>query len=164
MGITQVFRLGKHPEKDSDTVPPVVMEFTTTDMLETILNSARGEGMGKFFKQHIPEAYTKVYSNYIQIGIHMKETKQLNYRLRFEEHSLQLQVKEPSADQYRIIKLFPPKPVKNSKIEVQTLDDEDLIKPCEEDATNITIFLGEVKLEGGINQKSPRRNTRRYEP
>ena len=67
-------------------------------MVETILNSARGEGKGRRFKEHIPEAYAKVYSNYIQIGIHLKETKQLNYRLRFEEHTLQLQVKEATAD------------------------------------------------------------------
>ena len=81
MGITQVFRLGKHPKNSSDTVPPVIIVFTTTDMVETILNAARGEGLGRTFKEHIPEAYARVYSSYIQIGIHLKKTKQLDYRL-----------------------------------------------------------------------------------
>ena len=109
MGIAQVFRLGKHTEKGSDIVPPVIIVFTTIDMVETVLNAARGEGLGRNFKEHIPEAYAKVYSNYIQIGIHLKETQQLNYRLKFQEHTLQLQVKAPSSDQYRVIKMYTPK-------------------------------------------------------
>ena len=69
MGIAQVFRIGKHPEKGSETVPLVIIEFTTTDRVETVQNAARGEGLGRNFKEHIPEAYAKVYSSYIQIGI-----------------------------------------------------------------------------------------------
>ena len=51
----------EHSEKDSDTVPPVVMAFTTSDMVEQVLNSARGEGMGRFFKEHIPELSADQY-------------------------------------------------------------------------------------------------------
>ena len=97
------------------------MEFTTTYMVETILNSARGEGLGRLFKEHIPEAYAKVYRSYIQIGLYLKETKQLNYRLRFEEHTLQLQVKEATADQYRVIKSYNPKAAKNTKMVTESL-------------------------------------------
>ena len=101
-------------------------------MVETILNLARGEGMGRYFREHIPETYAKIYRSYIQIGIHLKETKQLNYRLRFEEHTLQLQVKEATADQYRVIQVYTPKPAKNSPIEAEPLTDQNPIKPTEE--------------------------------
>ena len=86
----------------------MIIIFTTTDMVETVQNAARGEGPGRNFKEHIPEAYAKVYSDYIKVGIFLKETQQLNYRLRFDEHTLQLQVKAPSSDQYRIIKVYTP--------------------------------------------------------
>ena len=102
-------------------------------MVETVLNAARGEGLGRNFKEHITEAYAKVYSSYIQIGIHLKETKQLNYRLRFEEHTLQLQVKAPSSDHYRVIKVYTPKAAKNSLIEAEPLGDGYPIQPTEED-------------------------------
>ena len=59
----QAYRLGKNPEKDNDPCPPVIIIFTTIDMVETVLNAARGKGLGKNFKEHIPEVYAKVYSD-----------------------------------------------------------------------------------------------------
>ena len=60
MGISQAFRLGKNPEKEGDPCPPVIIVFTTTEMVEIILNAARSEGLGNKFKEHIAEEYAKV--------------------------------------------------------------------------------------------------------
>ena len=47
MGISQAYRLGKNPVKEGDPCPPVIIVFTTTDTVETVLNAARGEYWGK---------------------------------------------------------------------------------------------------------------------
>ena len=47
MGISQAYRLGTNPEKEGDPCPPVIIVFTTTDMVETVLNASRGEGLRK---------------------------------------------------------------------------------------------------------------------
>ena len=57
MGITQAYRFGKNPEKDTDPCPPVIIFFNTTDMAEVILNAAREEGQSRNFKENIPEVY-----------------------------------------------------------------------------------------------------------
>ena len=57
MGITQAYRLGKNPEKDTDPCPPVIIFFNNTEMAEVILNAARGEGQSRNFKENIPELY-----------------------------------------------------------------------------------------------------------
>ena len=149
MGIAQAYRLGKNPEKESDPCPPVIIIFTTTNMVETVLNAARGEGLGKNFKEHIPEVYAKVYSEYIRVGLFLKETQQLNYRLRFEEHTLQLQVKKQTADQYRIIKVWTPKAAINTLVEIEELDNGEIIEPTEEDTQKITLTLGDIKMDQG---------------
>ena len=46
MGITQAFKLGKNQEKENYPCPPVIIIFTTTDMVETVLIAARGGGLG----------------------------------------------------------------------------------------------------------------------
>ena len=132
---------------EGDPCPPVIIVFTTTDMVETVLNAARGEGLGKNFKEHIPEAYAKVYSDYIKVRIFLKETQQLNYRLRFDEHTLQLQVKHPSSDQFKIIKVWTPKAAINTLIEVEALKGGDTIEPTEEDTRKITLTLGDIKVD-----------------
>ena len=77
----------------------------------------------------------------------LKETQQLNYRLRFDEHTLQLQVKHPSSDQFRIIKVWTPKAAISTLIEVEALKDGDIIEPTEEDTRKITLTLGNIKVD-----------------
>ena len=74
--------------------------------------------------------------------VHLKETNQLNYRLRFEEHTLQIQVKAPSSDHYRVIKVYTPKAAKNSLIEAEPLGDGYPIQPTEEDTKSNTHTRG----------------------
>ena len=104
------------------------------------------------FKEHIPEVYAKVYNEYIRIGLYLKEQQQLNYRLRFEEHTLQLQVKKQTADQFRVIKVWTPKVALNSLIEIDELDNDDIKEPTEEDTQKINLTLGDIK----INQEKPK--------
>ena len=108
MGITQAYRLGKNPEKETDPCPPVIIFFNKTDMVEAVIKAARGEGRSRNFKEHIPELYSKVYNEFIRVGVYLKENQGLNYRLRFKEHALQLQVKKPEADQNQILKICKP--------------------------------------------------------
>ena len=91
MGITQTYRLGKNPEKDSDPCPPVMVFFSTTEMAERILNAARSEGQNRNFKENIPEAYSTAHNEFIRAGIYLKESQGLTYRVKFEGHILQLQ-------------------------------------------------------------------------
>ena len=109
-------------------------------------------------KEHIPEVYAKVYSEYIRIGIFLKETQQLNYRLRFEEHTLQLQVKKQTADQYRIIKVWTPKAAINL-VEIEELDNGEIIEPTEADTRKITLTLGDIKMD---QEKKPRKYLKKY--
>ena len=113
----------------------------------------------KNFKEHIPEAYAKVYSYYIKVGIFLKESQQLNYRLRFEEHTLQLQVKKPSSDQFRIIKVWSPKAAIDTLIEVEVLNDGDIIEPTEKDTRKITLTLGDIGVD---HKKNPRKCLEKY--
>ena len=125
----------------------MIIVFNTTDMVEVVLNAARGEGQGRNFKEHIPEVYSKVHNEYVRVGVYLKETQGLNYRIRFEEHTLQLQVKKPLADQYKILKVWTPKPAINTQIEMEEVDNSDIIKPSEEDTTKIKIILGNIKVD-----------------
>ena len=146
MGISQAFRLGKNPEKEGDPCPPVIIVFTTTEMVEIILNAARSEGLGNKFKEHIAEEYAKVYAEFIRIGQFLRESKQFSYRLRFEEHTLQLQVKPQTSDRYKIIKKFTPQVALNTLAEIEELEGEEIAKPTEEDTRKVTIVLGSTKL------------------
>ena len=93
-----------------------------------------------------------MYSEYIRVGLFLKETQQLNYRLRFEEHTLQLQVKKPTADRYRVIKVYTPQVALNTLIDIDELGNDDITKPTEEDTRKITLILGGTKL----NQENPK--------
>ena len=44
MGISQAYRLGKNPINEGDSCPPVIIVFSTKDMVEIVINAARGEG------------------------------------------------------------------------------------------------------------------------
>ena len=107
-GITQTYRLGKNPEKDSDPCPPVMVFFSTTEMAERILNAARSEGQNRNFKENIPEAYSTAHNEFIRIGIYLKESQGLTYRVRYEGHILQLQVKNPKTEQHNTIDIYEP--------------------------------------------------------
>ena len=76
------------------------------------------------------------------MGVYLKENQGLNYRLRFEEHALQLQVKKPLADQYHIIKVNKPKPAINTLTEITKVDLSSIKKPSEEDTRKLTIIVG----------------------
>ena len=95
MGIAQAHRLEKNPRKRQWSMPPSdnYLYHNRCGRNCTKCSKRRRTG-GKNFKDHIPEAYAKVYSYYIKVGIFLKESQQLNYRLRFEEHTLQLQIKK----------------------------------------------------------------------
>ena len=70
-----------------------------------------------------------------------------NYRLRFEEHALQLQVKKPEAVQCQIIKIWTPKPAINTQKEIDEMDYSNIKKPAEKDTRKIAIILGSIKLD-----------------
>ena len=146
MGITQAYRLGKNPDKVTDPCPPAIVIFNTTDMAESILYAARGEGQSRNFKENIPEVYSTQYNEFIRVGVYLKENQGLNYRLRFEEHTLQLQVRKPMADQYHVIKIHEPKQAINTLAEISEVDLSCVMKPSEEDTRKLTIILGTVKI------------------
>ena len=155
MGITQAYRLGKNPTEQSNSCPPVILIFNTKDMVETVLNAARGEGKGRSFKEHIPEAYSKVHSEYIRVGVFLRESQQLQYRIRFDEHTLQLQVKKPLDDQYKIQLHYTPKPA--IRIPIDTSEEAyntDVKPPTEEDTRKLTITLGKLKMEAETDPKT----------
>ena len=152
--ITQAYRLGKNPKEESDSCPPVIMIFNTKDMVETILNAARGEGKERSFKEHIPEVYSKQHSEYIRVGVFLRESQQLQYRIRFDEHTLQLQVKKPVDDQYKIQLQYTPKPA--LRIPIDPSDEAyntDVKAPTEEDSRKLTITLGRLEMETGTDPK-----------
>ena len=66
IGINQVFRLGRNPDKNNQIVGSVVVEFKTTITVETIINAARGQGEGRHFKEPIPDEYTTAHNDYIR--------------------------------------------------------------------------------------------------
>ena len=149
-GITQTYRLGKNPEKDSDPCPPVMVFFSTTEMAERILNAARSEGQNRNFKENIPEAYSTAHNEFIRIGIYLKESQGLTYRVRYEGHILQLQVKNPTTDQYHVVTAHEPSPVVND-IEgiLSKIDLSCITQPPEEDKRKLTFILGDIKITTG---------------
>ena len=115
-------------------------------MAERILNAARGEGQSRNFKENIPEAYSTKYNEFIKVGVYLKESQGLNYRLRFEEHTLQLQVRKQMSDQYHVVKVHKPTPVINNLTEISEVDLSCVKQPSEEDTRKLTIILGKVKI------------------
>ena len=150
MGIVEIYRLGKNPVKDSDSCPPVMVFFSTTEMAERILNAARSEGQNRNFKENIPEAYSTAHNEFIRIGIYLKESQGLTYRLRYEGHILQLQVKNPTTDQYHVVTAHEPSPVVND-IEgiLSKIDLSCITQPPEEDKRKLTFILGDIKITTG---------------
>ena len=61
--------------------------FSTTEMAERILNAARSEGQNRNFKENIPEAYSTAHNEFIRIGIYLKESQGLTYRVRYDTSS-----------------------------------------------------------------------------
>ena len=76
-----------------------------------------------------------------------------------EQHTFQLQVKKPSADQFKIIQVWTPKVAINTLVEIEELDNSDIIKPTEEDTRKITLTLGDIKMD---KEKKPRRYLKKY--
>ena len=112
-----------------------------------MINAARGEGKGRSFKEHIPEVYSKVHSEFIRVGVYLRETQQLQYRIRFEEHTLKLQVKKPMDDQYKIQKAYTPKPATRVPLQTEELENSDVKQPSEKDTRELTIILGKLKVD-----------------
>ena len=67
MGMVEMNRLGKQPVKGSDSCPPILVFFSTTEMAERILNAARGLGQGRNFKENIPAAYSTAYNDFTRV-------------------------------------------------------------------------------------------------
>ena len=150
MGITQAYRLGKNPETDSDPCPPAMVFFSTKEMAERILNAARSEGQNRNFKENIPEAYSTAHNELIRVGIYLKESQGLTYRLRFEGHILQLQIKNPMSHQYPVVTAHEPAPVVNNMEEISSKIDLSCIsKPPEENKRKLTLKLGDIKINIG---------------
>ena len=148
MGITQAYRLGKSPEKESDPCPPTLVYFSTQEMAERILNAARSEGQSRIFKENIPEAYSEKHSEYIRAGFYLKESQNLNYRIRYEGHILQLLVKNPETKQYQVVDTYEPAIEENYCSETAAkIDLSCIAKPTEEDSKKLTIVLGKIELE-----------------
>ena len=147
MGITEVYRLGKSPEKDSDPCPPTMVFFSTQEMAERILNAARSKGQNRNFKENIPEAYSTAHSEYIRAGLYLKESQALTYRIRYKGHILQLQVKNPETKQYHVVHAHKQAIVINNMDEIAAKIDLSCIsKPPEEDNRKITIVLGDIEI------------------
>ena len=143
MGITQTYRLGINPEAESNPCPPVMVFFSTTEMAERILNAARSEGQNRNFKENIPEAYSTAHNEFIKVGIYLKENQGLTYRLRFEGHILQLQIKNPMTDQYHVVTAHEPAPVVNNMKDISAkIDLSCITQPPEEDKRKLTFVLG----------------------
>ena len=145
MGMVEMFRLGKQPTKESDSCPPILVFFNTIEMAERILNAARSLGMSRIFKENIPAKYNTAYNEMIRMGIYFKETQGLTYRLKYEGHILQLQVKKPTADQYKTIDKFEPA-TDDDEGTASVIDLNDIQKPPEEDKRKLTFILGEIKM------------------
>ena len=94
MGMVEMFRLGKQPQKATDSCPPILVFFSTIEMADRILNAARSLGQGRNFKENIPAAYSKAYNDFTRMGIYLKEHQGLTNRLKYEGHTLQIQVKK----------------------------------------------------------------------
>ena len=57
---------------------------------------------------------TPQHNEFLRVGIYLKESQGLTYRLRFEGHILQLQIKNPMTDQYHVVTAHEPAPVVNN--------------------------------------------------
>ena len=146
MGMVEMYRLGKQPVKGSDSCPPILVFFSTTEMAERILNAARSLGQGRNFKENIPGAYSTAYNDFTRVGIYLKESQGLTYRLRYEGHILQLQVKNPKTEQHNTIDIY--EPVANDIEGITSEIDLNCVnKPPEEDKRKLTFILGDIKID-----------------
>ena len=146
MGMVEMYRLGKQPIKDSDSCPPILVFFSTTEMAERILNAARGLGRGRDFKENIPAAYSTAYNDLLRVGIYLKENQGLTFRLKYEGHVLQLQVKNSTKDQYNTFDTFEPA-ADDIEGKATEIDRNCVSKPPEEDKRKLTFILGDIKMD-----------------
>ena len=146
MGMVEMFRLGKQPIKASDSCPPILVFFSTMEMAERVLNAARSLGQSRNFKENIPAAYSTAYNDFTRVGIYLKENQGLTYRLKYEGHILQLQVKKPTAEQYKTIDIFEPAADDNEGTD-SVIDLNNISKPPEEDKRKLTFILGDIKMD-----------------
>ena len=146
MGMVEMYRLGKQPIKVSDSCPPILVFFSTTEMAERILNTARGLGQGRNFKENIPAAYSTAYNDFTRVGIYLKENQGLTYRLKYEGHILELQVKNPTTEQYNTIDIYEPV-VDDIEGRASEIDRNSVSKPPEEDKRKLTFILGDIKMD-----------------
>ena len=92
MKIVQAFRIGRDPPNREDrTIGQVIVQFTTTETVQAILNLAKGSEIRNSFKEHIPEPYAGAHSKFIRVGIYLREEKGISCGIKFVQHSLQLQ-------------------------------------------------------------------------
>ena len=157
IGISQVYRLGRHPEGTEEIISPVIVEFKTTTTVDTIINAARGQGVGGIFKEHIPDDYISAHNDFVKLSTYLREEKQYITRVRFVDHSLQLQGKLLSSEDYSIIRHFTPPPQKNKPME------EDLnkleIQLTNEDTMKVTMFLGKIIIDDATLTEAPKELT-----
>ena len=146
MGMVEMFRLGKQPTKVSDPCPPILVFFSTVEMAERILNAARSLGQSRNFKENIPAAYSTAYNEFIRVGNYFKETQGLSYRLKYEGHTLQLQVRKTITEQYKTIDIFEPA-VDDNEGTGSVIDLKGVAKPPEEDSRKLTFILGDIKID-----------------
>ena len=137
---------GKKPIRASDSCPPILVFFSTTEMAERILNAARGLGQARNFKENIPAAYSTAYNDFTRVGIYLKENQGLTFRLKYEGHILQLQVKNPTTEQYNTIDIFEPVADDIEGI-ASEIDRNCVSKPPEEDKRKLTFILGDIKMD-----------------
>jgi len=146
MGMVEMFRLGKQPTKASDPCPPILVFFSTVEMAERILNAARSLGQSRNFKENIPAAYSTAYNDFIRVGNYLKENQGLAYRLKYEGHTLQLQVRKPNTEQYKTMDIFEPAVDDNEETD-SAIDLNGISKPPEEDRRKLTFILGDIKMD-----------------
>ena len=146
MGMVEMFRLGKQPTKASDPCPPILVFFSTVEMAERILNAARSLGQSRNFKENIPAAYSTAYNDFIRVGNYLKENQGLAYRLKYEGHILQLQVRKPNTEQYKTMDIFEPAIDDNEGID-SAIDLNGISKPPEEDKRKLTFILGDIIMD-----------------
>ena len=146
MGMVEMFRLGKQPTKASDPCPPILVFFSTVEMAERILNAARSLGQSRNFKENIPAAYSTAYNDFIRVGNYLKENQGLAYRLKYEGHILQLQVRKPNTEQYKTMDIFEPAVDDNEETD-SAIDLNGISKPPEEDRRKLTFILGDIKMD-----------------
>ena len=67
-----------------------------------------GTTLQKYFKEHIPDEYSAVHSDFIRMGIYLREVKTITTRIRFVHHTMQLQGEKAGEDDIHIFQIYTP--------------------------------------------------------